>query len=295
MATRGRADRVLRRRSLTAIADVASELSHSLSQHLNRLAAAGLPRGGATDERCATGSAIRASRNSVTSSARGFGSGRKPSSPDVDDLTGQPGCKACIAACPNDAIFINPEDHSAEKRNFCAHRLDVGLEPACVVLCPTPGDPGRRPERPHIARGRGGGPRAGGGAPPGEGDPGRRCSIAARTRRRSSRCSARARRRPVHVERAGRPPGPGSLRFVECGPDGTFETAAVSEAVDVEPTPRLLAVTGASDVTGWVRPVRVRPAVGGLLAGGPGPAGCGTQDHRRVPARVTRLSWGPCS
>jgi len=47
------------------------------------------------------------------------------------------GCKACIAACPYDAIFINPDDHSAEKCNFCAHRLEVGLEPACVVVCPT--------------------------------------------------------------------------------------------------------------------------------------------------------------
>jgi Fe-S-cluster-containing dehydrogenase component/formate-dependent nitrite reductase membrane component NrfD len=47
------------------------------------------------------------------------------------------GCKACMAACPYDAIFINPDDHSAEKCNFCAHRLDVGLEPACVVVCPT--------------------------------------------------------------------------------------------------------------------------------------------------------------
>ncbi len=47
------------------------------------------------------------------------------------------GCKACIAACPYDAIFINPEDHSAEKCNFCAHRIDMELEPACVVVCPT--------------------------------------------------------------------------------------------------------------------------------------------------------------
>jgi formate-dependent nitrite reductase membrane component NrfD/ferredoxin len=47
------------------------------------------------------------------------------------------GCKACMAACPYDAIFINPEDHSAEKCNFCAHRIDVGLEPACAVVCPT--------------------------------------------------------------------------------------------------------------------------------------------------------------
>ncbi len=47
------------------------------------------------------------------------------------------GCKACIAACPYDAIFINPDDNSAEKCNLCAHRLDVGLEPACVTVCPT--------------------------------------------------------------------------------------------------------------------------------------------------------------
>ncbi len=47
------------------------------------------------------------------------------------------GCKACVAACPYDAIFINPEDHSAEKCNFCAHRLEIGLEPACVTVCPT--------------------------------------------------------------------------------------------------------------------------------------------------------------
>jgi Fe-S-cluster-containing dehydrogenase component/formate-dependent nitrite reductase membrane component NrfD len=47
------------------------------------------------------------------------------------------GCKACIAACPYDAIFINPDDNAAEKCNFCAHRIDIGLEPACVVVCPT--------------------------------------------------------------------------------------------------------------------------------------------------------------
>ncbi len=47
------------------------------------------------------------------------------------------GCKACMAACPYDAIFINQEDHAAEKCNFCSHRIDAGLEPACVVVCPT--------------------------------------------------------------------------------------------------------------------------------------------------------------
>lgn len=46
------------------------------------------------------------------------------------------GCKACMAACPYDAIYINPEVNSAEKCNFCAHRIDQGLEPACVIVCP---------------------------------------------------------------------------------------------------------------------------------------------------------------
>jgi len=46
------------------------------------------------------------------------------------------GCKACIAACPYDAIFINPDDGSAEKCNMCSHRIDEGLEPACVSVCP---------------------------------------------------------------------------------------------------------------------------------------------------------------
>jgi selenocysteine lyase/cysteine desulfurase len=46
-----------------------------------------------------------------------------------------------------------------------------------------------------------------------------------------------------------------TCRFVECGPDGTFEPAAVCAALDVAPAPRLLAITGASNVTGWVPPI----------------------------------------
>ncbi len=46
------------------------------------------------------------------------------------------GCKACMQACPYDAIYIDPETHTAAKCHFCAHRIDMGLEPACVVVCP---------------------------------------------------------------------------------------------------------------------------------------------------------------
>ncbi len=47
------------------------------------------------------------------------------------------GCKACMAACPYQQIFINENTNTAEKCNFCANRIEVGLEPACVVVCPT--------------------------------------------------------------------------------------------------------------------------------------------------------------
>jgi len=46
------------------------------------------------------------------------------------------GCKACMQACPYDAIYIDPESRTAAKCHFCAHRIEVGLAPACVVVCP---------------------------------------------------------------------------------------------------------------------------------------------------------------
>jgi Fe-S-cluster-containing dehydrogenase component/formate-dependent nitrite reductase membrane component NrfD len=46
------------------------------------------------------------------------------------------GCKSCMQACPYDALYIDPDTRTAAKCNYCAHRVDVGLEPACVVVCP---------------------------------------------------------------------------------------------------------------------------------------------------------------
>ena len=47
------------------------------------------------------------------------------------------GCKSCMQACPYDAIYIDDDTHTVAKCNFCAHRVDQGLEPSCVVVCPT--------------------------------------------------------------------------------------------------------------------------------------------------------------
>jgi len=54
------------------------------------------------------------------------------------------GCKACLQGCPYDAIYLNEDKGIAQKCHFCAHRVEVGLAPACAVVCPTeaivPGD-----------------------------------------------------------------------------------------------------------------------------------------------------------
>ena len=79
-------------------------------------------------------------------------------------------------------------------------------------------------------------------------------------------------------------------RYVECGPDGTFGVDDVTAALDAGPRPpALLAVTGASNVTGWLPPLDAdhrrgarpgRTGAGRRRPAGPAPAAAG---HRRLP------------
>lgn len=44
--------------------------------------------------------------------------------------------KDCIAACPYGAIHTDPVAQVADKCDWCSHRLEIGMQPACVEVCP---------------------------------------------------------------------------------------------------------------------------------------------------------------
>jgi len=67
-------------------------------------------------------------------------------------------------------------------------------------------------------------------------------------------------------------------RYVECGTEGTFEVADVVAGLDQRPRPRLLAVTGASNVTGWL------PPLGEIIE---------AAHHRGVPVAVDAAQLAP--
>jgi tetrathionate reductase subunit B len=46
-------------------------------------------------------------------------------------------CQACMHGCPYGMTFYNASRRTADKCNYCAHRIDEGLRPACVDICPS--------------------------------------------------------------------------------------------------------------------------------------------------------------
>ncbi len=46
------------------------------------------------------------------------------------------GCRYCMAACPYGVRYINPHLNIAQKCDWCVHRVEKGLPPACVDACP---------------------------------------------------------------------------------------------------------------------------------------------------------------
>ncbi|WP_440102498.1 4Fe-4S dicluster domain-containing protein [Streptosporangium sp. H16] len=45
--------------------------------------------------------------------------------------------RACMSACPYDAIYVDVDKGAAQKCTFCEHRTAQGRQPACVDACPT--------------------------------------------------------------------------------------------------------------------------------------------------------------
>ncbi|MCG8416588.1 MAG: 4Fe-4S dicluster domain-containing protein [Proteobacteria bacterium] len=70
--------------------------------------------------------------------------------------------KGCVSACPYGAIYMDPQANVADKCDFCPERTAVGLDPACVSVCPAdalrfgdlgdPGDPATHYAQKHNAR-----------------------------------------------------------------------------------------------------------------------------------------------
>jgi len=53
---------------------------------------------------------------------------------DYDICSGHGACKD---VCPYGAIYIDPVANQAVKCHNCTHRVEVGMEPACVATCPS--------------------------------------------------------------------------------------------------------------------------------------------------------------
>jgi tetrathionate reductase subunit B len=62
---------------------------------------------------------------------------KRPDGIVIIDPVKSKGQKQIVDACPYGKIFWNEQLQIPQKCTLCAHRIDVGLTPACVNACPT--------------------------------------------------------------------------------------------------------------------------------------------------------------
>ena len=82
-----------------------------------------------------------------------------------------------------------------------------------------------------------------------------------------------------------------TCRYIECGRDGMFGLGDVVSALDQQPAPRLLAITGASNITGWMPPLA--PIIAAAHDRGIPVVVDAAQlaPHRPLPADADFLAW----
>jgi selenocysteine lyase/cysteine desulfurase len=82
-----------------------------------------------------------------------------------------------------------------------------------------------------------------------------------------------------------------ACRYVECADDGTFDAAAVASALDDGPRPRLLTLTGASNVTGWLPPIDAIVEVAHERGVPVALDAAQLAPHRPLPSTVDFVAW----
>jgi selenocysteine lyase/cysteine desulfurase len=80
-------------------------------------------------------------------------------------------------------------------------------------------------------------------------------------------------------------------RYVECGPDGTFTAQDVVAELDQRPKPRLLTITAASNVTGWLPPIEEIIELAHDRGIPVAVDGAQLAPHRPLPADADFIAW----
>ena len=82
-----------------------------------------------------------------------------------------------------------------------------------------------------------------------------------------------------------------TCRYIECGRDGMFSVSDVESALDQRPSPRLLTITGASNITGWMPPLTAIIAAAHERNIPVAVDAAQLAPHRPLPAEADFLAW----